>query len=754
MLERMAHSPFIGRTRELAEADAAFHRVLDGEGHVLLVSGEPGIGKTRLVREVISRSQQAGAQAFVCECRAEGGSPYAPFTQLLRQAFSPSTEEMHLPDFVLADLAALTPALRALFPAMPTNPGLDPRAEQERLYDSVGELCAALSANVPFLLVVEDVHWADSGTLAVLRHLARRAPKLRFMLVLTYREEELHAVPALSDMLLDLNRERLATHLRLSPLTVEQTRDLLAALFGSEFAPPFLDRLYRETEGNPFFIEEVIKGLLEDGTLHQADERWRWPEPEQVRIPQSVRTAIRARVEKFPAPVQEALRLAAIIGREFEFDVLHMASGLAEDQLIDMLEIVRRTRLIDETRRGGRSVSIFAHALIPSALREDIIAPRRQRLHRQVGNAIESLYPDEYEALAYHFGAAGERDKAIRYSRSAARSAESVYAYEVAAQHLNNALGWLNRSRQTETYLAVLEQLADIYHLQGNFLQAAPLYRQAIALSPTLTSEDKMVGVRLRRKFGDAVFNLVAASDFQRFEGDARAQLQAARQIAEAEPPHVEIVYLLNTLSMAQWIRQVSADWAAAERFARAAIDMAEQLDEPVVLSVALETLAYIYGARGLLRERIQLAERRLQLSRDSRFLDQRERVRILLQFGAALSYVGEYRDALRHLLEAQTLAGQIHAADLQTHVLGSQMLCWLRLDRWDEILQSEQALRALQQRYTHEAVTLPCWNIAILASVYAFRGAFEQAALLRSESFQMMAARKAPDGWNRPQHY
>lgn len=754
MLERLVRSPFVGRARELAEADAVFGRVRDGEGHTLLVSGEPGIGKTRLVREFTARATRAGARVFVCDCHAEGGAPYAPFAQFIRQALEPSSEELRLPAFALADLVTLAPALRARYPAIAPNPTLDPLSERERIFESAAELCAALAARAPVVLAIEDVHWADRGTLDLLRHVARRAFQMRLLLVLTYREEELHDSAALGRLLLDLNRERLSTHLGMSRFTLEQTRELLAELFGGGVEPAFLDYLYRQTEGNPFFIEEVVKGLLEDGTLYRVAERWHWPSPEQSHIPQNVRAVIRARVEKLPPGVQDVLRLAAIIGREFDVDLLRMAGGLEADQLIDALETAGRAGLIREMRRGGHSMSVFAHALIPSALQEDIVAPRRQHLHRQVAMAIEGLYPDDDEALAYHFSAAGERDKAIDYALKAAQRAQSVHAYDAAAQHLHRALDWLQDSRKPDTQAAIIEQLADIYVQQGDTLLAVPLFAQAIALWDALAGNDKMVAVRLRRKFGSAVLDLRAGADFQRFRGDARAQLAAARDIASGEPPHVETVYLLATLSSAMWIRQASADWEAAERYARAGVDMAEKLGDPVVMSVALDALALVYGAQGMLREQIELVQRRLALSDDARFRDQRERVRILMQLGAALASVGEYTDALRYLDEAQTQAGQIRALDLCFHTLASQAFSWLRLDRWNDVLRCEQVMVALQRRSTQDLVQYPCWHIAIFASAYALRGDSERARRLRLESAQIMGAVVGPDGWGRTQHY
>ncbi|MEK7328400.1 MAG: AAA family ATPase, partial [Chloroflexota bacterium] len=388
LLDRIVRGRLVGREAELTETTTLWQRVVAGEGQVLLVSGEPGVGKTRLVRELMTQAQASGAIVLVGECYAEGGAPYAPIGQIIRQALDtpgweyPAGSRLGLPDFVVADLITLAPGLRARYPDIPLNPPLDPQSEQEHLHESVIELCARLTqvARAPLLLFVDDVHWADSGTLFLLRHLARRLRRGRAMIVATYREVELDEARPLHEVLLDLNRERLAARLKLSRLSREQTRDLLTAMFAEETTPEFLEGIYHETEGNPFFVEEVCKALVESGQLYFADGRWRRPpDMADMEIPQSVRVAIQSRVNKLPAPAQESLLLAAIIGREFDFETLLAASdpstgsgqapstssgqGPDEDKLIEILETAERAQLIEELRGKSGEVYTFVHAL-------------------------------------------------------------------------------------------------------------------------------------------------------------------------------------------------------------------------------------------------------------------------------------------------------------------------------------------------------------------------------------------------------
>ena len=334
LLDRIVRGRLVGRERELAQAETLWSGAASGETQVLFLSGEPGIGKTRFARELARLAQGAGAQVLADGCHAEGGPPYAPLAGIIRQAFEDSPRPA-LPEFMLADLLTLAPHLRARYLHVRPNPPLDPEFEQQRVFDSFVAWCETLSAHTPLLLLVEDVHWADVGTLALLRHLARRVRKARLLLVMTYRDTEVELDPAhsLHAMLLDLNRERLAENLKLARLSRDQTRDLLAGMLstGGDITAEFLDGLYNETEGNPFFVEEVCKGLIEQGKLYHAGGAWRRADMQTIFIPPSVRDAIMTRVECLPTPVQEALRLAAILGREFEDETLRDASEQDED---------------------------------------------------------------------------------------------------------------------------------------------------------------------------------------------------------------------------------------------------------------------------------------------------------------------------------------------------------------------------------------------------------------------------------------
>jgi ABC-type oligopeptide transport system substrate-binding subunit len=503
VLERIERGRMVGRERELQEARALWTQALSGQGGMLLVSGEPGIGKSRLVRELVTQAWVSGGTALLGACYAEGGVPYAPFVQILQQTLKDSVwESLNLPESGLADLLALAPALRPRFLGVLANPptlqrtGMppdDPQAEQHRLFENLGIFFATLSEQAPLLLILEDAHWADSGTLFLLRHLARQIQHCRAMLVATYRDVELGVTRHLNEMLLDCQRERLATRLKLSRLDREQTRELLAVLFDQEITPEFLAGIYAETEGNPFFIEEVCKALVESGRLYFQDGRWQRPSMEELGVPQSVRAAIGSRLKALSTAAQETLCLAAILGREFEFDILAEASDQDEEVLIEALEDAERAQLIEKVSTAGGGTFALVHGLIANTLIENTRAPQRRQLHHRVAAAIEARHPGEgsrLESLAHHYSEAGEREKAANYLLQAGDRARALYAYQEAIGHYQLALQYLKeqavRSAEPERDLGraarTLMKLGLTHHNALEFKSARRAYEEGCAL--------------------------------------------------------------------------------------------------------------------------------------------------------------------------------------------------------------------------------------------------------------------------------
>ena len=484
LLSRMVRGRLVAREGEVAEAVAAWQRALSGRSSLLLISGEPGIGKTRMVRELIARVGFADGQALIGACYAEGSMPYGPYTEIIPNALQAATNgtEIPLDPLTLAELVQIAPALGSNFPDLKPNPPIDPQAAQLRAFESVLRLVSHVAKTQPLLLVLDDVHWADSSTLALTRHILRRAAHqaLKLLIVMTYRETDLDEMRALNEILAEVSREPNTLRIKLTRFTREQTGAMLAALFAEAITPEFLEGIYRETEGNPFFIEEVCKALIDSGQLTRVNGRWQRPDMQDLVVPQNVRTAIESRLRRMPEQVQEVLRLASVFGREFYFEALNALSELDEDRLIDALEYAERAQTIGEVRGTRGPVKFaFSHALIPASLQEGISTLRRQRMHRKALAVLKEVDPSAYDRLAYHAVHGADEENAREFLFLAGKRALEKFSTREAIQYLQQAIEIENAPvRNAE----ILRLLGDAEIREGTVVEGLGHLEQAAAV--------------------------------------------------------------------------------------------------------------------------------------------------------------------------------------------------------------------------------------------------------------------------------
>ena len=484
LLARISGGRLIGRKMEMQKGKSLWNRALAGQGQMLLISGEPGIGKTRLVRELITQAKVLGGRVLEGTCYIEKGIPYAPFIQMLRRFFElDDNQGINLPDFVIADIISLSPAFRLFYPDInPESPLDDPIAEQARLFDNIVIFLAALGDRKPILLVVEDIHWADSGTLALLRHLARHTRHRRVMILATNRDMQPHEAHSFHEMHLDLNREHLLNQIRLPRLNLEETRELLELLFSEGITSEFQQTIFTETDGNPFYIEEVCKALVESGRMYFKDGQWHRPSIAELGIPNNVRVAIQSRIMALPAETQDILLQAAVLGRAFEVEVLKLATGQEKKTIIEALDNAVMAQIIDEIGSGGDGNFSFVHALIPSTLVEGARSLKRQALHHRAAEAIKQLNPEDFEALVYHYDHAGEEQNAAAYLLKAGDRARALYLHQEAIQHYHRAVEYYRQVGELEEAARTLMKLGLTYHNAFDFRSAREAYQEGFVL--------------------------------------------------------------------------------------------------------------------------------------------------------------------------------------------------------------------------------------------------------------------------------
>jgi class 3 adenylate cyclase len=387
--------PCVGREAELSRLSARLGEATAGRGGLVLVSGEPGIGKTRLVSEFAARAERSGAQVVWGHCyEGDWTPPYAPFVDALD-----GYVDIAPPDELRADLgsggavlAQLVPKLREVLPDLHEFALLTPDEERFRLFDATAQFLVAASARQPMVLCLDDLQWADGGSVGMLRHLARLVPRHRIVVAGTYRDAEVDEGHPLASALSAFPRETTLERLRLEGLDPSGTAQLLGAMGDEEFDPRVGAFWARETAGNPFFIGELVRHLVEEGTLYRGpDGRWTTDRPlRELSLPDSVRDVVARRVSRLSEESRRFLAVASAFEGPFRLDVVAAVADLSEDSALDAVDEALAARALEAV--GLTDTYVFHHALIRHTLYDQVTPSRRVRLHRKVAEALESAY--------------------------------------------------------------------------------------------------------------------------------------------------------------------------------------------------------------------------------------------------------------------------------------------------------------------------------------------------------------------------
>jgi len=440
----------IGRTTELTAIHELIESTKSGQGQVLLVSGEAGIGKSRLVKEAKAYATDLNFQVVQGNCfPTDLSCPYAPILDLIRTllAHSDSTKIQAMLKPFARDLYPLLPdvfpQVSGLITAQPLT-ALEPEQEKRRIFTALVHCFTSLALTLPLMLIIEDLHWSDDTSLEFLHYLARHSTDHPILLFTTYRNDEIR--PALRSWLAQLDRERLAHEYLLSSLSRNDVDAMLQAIFDLQRQVPSetLDALYGLTEGNPFFIEEILKSLITAGGIFYTDENWVHKPLSELRIPRSIQDAVQQRTGQLSKDARHVLTLAAVAGRRFDFVLLQQLTHHDEQQLLILMkELIAAQLVVEETAEHFA----FRHALTRQAVYAELLARERKALHFNIAETIESLYASTLDThvaeLSYHFYEAGAWEKALKYAQNAGEKALALFAPHAAIDHYTRALSAL-----------------------------------------------------------------------------------------------------------------------------------------------------------------------------------------------------------------------------------------------------------------------------------------------------------------------
>ncbi|MBI5564321.1 MAG: AAA family ATPase [Chloroflexi bacterium] len=443
----------IGRTAAIEVIDHAIGALRTGAAtaHTLILTGEAGIGKSRLVAEAKTRASQQGFTVVQGQCfESDRALPYAPLIDLLRAfglRYSPSELAAAL-DTTATELIKLMPELGTRLPQVAASPALEPEQEKRRLFQALVQFIVNLAAPhaecpaSPALVIIEDVQWSDDTSLEFLVHLARRIAPRPIGLLITCRSDEVHT--SLNHCLALLDRERLSIEIALARLTLSEVEDMIRAIFNQPAVrAEFVAAIHDLTDGNPFFVEEVLKSLVTAGEIYYANGLWtRKPLTELHTLrARSVQDAVQRRTQQLSEAARRLLTLAAVAGRRFDFALLQRITQSAEPDLLALIKELISAQLVAEALPDQFA---FRHALTRQAIYTDLLSRERKALHHTVFEAMEQLYADESEThladLAYQAHAAEAWAKALAYAQRAGEKAQALDTPHAAIEHFTHAL--------------------------------------------------------------------------------------------------------------------------------------------------------------------------------------------------------------------------------------------------------------------------------------------------------------------------
>jgi class 3 adenylate cyclase/tetratricopeptide (TPR) repeat protein len=692
-----------------------------------LLVGEPGIGKTRTAYEVARAAHDGGAVVLFGRCDDELRVPYQPFVEALEW------QHRHAPHLPLGrlggELTRLVPDVGAGRDDLSAPIVSDARTEEHRLFEATAAwLCAVADEGGGLVLVVDDLHWATKPTLFMLVHLVRAAAvdHVPLLVVGTYRDTDLDRTHPLSAVLGDLRRIDGVHRIPVDPLDSGEVLEFVEQAAGHHLDDPgrvLASRVHDETEGNPFFVAEVLRYLIDTGAVRFVEGRWVVPDPDRVDVPEGVRDVVGQRLSRLSDTVNEALRAAAAIGRDFDVELVAALADIGDDALLDALDEASRARLIEET---GADRFRFTHALVRTTLYDELSASRRRRLHRRIVDLLAERRVADLAALAHHAVEAGPRDGdlslAIGYVIAAGEHAQAARAHGEAETYFAKAVELLDEDDQpdTDVRISALISLGETRRDQGD-----PTFRETLLDASqraiTARADDLLLRAVLANTRGSA--SIIGDVDTERVD-----MLEIALQ-RSASATTGDQARLLATLA-----RELIFDADSSERrlaMADRAIAIATESDDAALTAAVLATTQQVVCVPERWTDQLQLADTAVAAAdvtnNPSLRLSARDMRTVAYLSRGDLRAASESIDDTRRLLDV----GAGPFSELPVRFIACQFLAYE--GRFDDALATNDDALETGERFG--VTDAPSWWAAIAGGVANLRGRRPDPQMQRHES-------------------
>jgi tetratricopeptide (TPR) repeat protein len=694
-------SKFVGRADEVKYLQGKLQQARAGKGSLVMVSGEAGVGKTRLVDEVGRHATEAGFLYLTGKCISQkDAAPYLPFLDALKNHVSlgdggMGSDDDRMPVGLAAGMAGRSSSYDSGVVSMGFIPmaeeqspqfKMDAQSERDKMFNTLTQQIIGLSKEQPVLLFIDDLQWADNASLQLLHYVARNVGEARVLVCGAYRPSELKATQTLPlvEMLRRMNQEKIYEEIELERFELREIGTMVKDILGIEDVPEkFIGKLYDESEGNPFFVEEVLRALVEEGIVKKDSYVWdSGVDLSSIRIPGTIKDVISRRVARMDENTKKVLMYAAVIGNRFNFEVLHRVTGMDVNELLDAIDKLMSVDIIREDRSSADETYIFDHKQTASVIYEEMSKSRVRLMHKQVGDITEEVYATRLDEVVYplarHFALGRENQKAYKYNLLAGDKARRLLAYYEAIEYYNQAIRLLS------------------------------------GMPPAQGAESKRETARLQGEIGLLLFDL----------GDWGAALPSYEQAVQNARQVGDKILVSSTLRGLADVQRQRGKYNEAEQHYEESLLISEDLDDAASVSDIQRGLGYVHWRKGEIDEAIDHYNQ--SISYAMKMGDKHSTAKTYIELGNVYNQRGDHEKAVEYYTKAIGELEKVKDYSELARAYNNLGDTYLNLKEWDKAILYCEKSKTVSEKIGN--TNFVAWAMFNAAYAYSHKGDTDRA--------------------------